>query len=125
VMNMFSFELTLGKEAKKLMDLAIPMGWRDYFKEAMEMVKGLEKKMHEPRNFWKRFKSNMRSMPIKHKGVWSLKLGNTCDWTFRILKCLTNWPHVSLLSMWGLMKFYISCIPTCTPWSCQLILWHV
>jgi hypothetical protein len=24
------------------MDLAIPIGWRDHFKEAMEMVKGCE-----------------------------------------------------------------------------------
>jgi hypothetical protein len=44
VMKMSLFELVLGKEAKKLMDLAIPMGRRDHFKEAMEMVKGREKK---------------------------------------------------------------------------------
>jgi hypothetical protein len=36
-------ELTLGKKVRKPMDLAIPMGQRDHFKEAMEMVKGHEK----------------------------------------------------------------------------------
>jgi hypothetical protein len=34
----------LGKEAKKPMDLTIPMGWKDHSKEAVEMVKGHEKK---------------------------------------------------------------------------------
>jgi uncharacterized protein YecT (DUF1311 family) len=43
-MKMFSSELTLGKEAKKLMDLAIPMGCRNHSNEAMKMVKGLEEK---------------------------------------------------------------------------------
>jgi hypothetical protein len=43
-MMMFSFELALGKEAKKLMDLAIPMGQKDHFKETMEIVKGCEEK---------------------------------------------------------------------------------
>jgi hypothetical protein len=41
---MFPFELTLGKEIRKLMDLAIPMGKIDHFKETMEMVKGCEEK---------------------------------------------------------------------------------
>jgi hypothetical protein len=42
--KMFSFKLTLGKETRKLMDLAIPMGHRDHSKEVVEMVKGQEDK---------------------------------------------------------------------------------
>jgi hypothetical protein len=42
-MKMFLFELALGKEARKLMDFAIPMGQKDNIKEAMEMVKRREK----------------------------------------------------------------------------------
>jgi hypothetical protein len=34
------FELALGKEVRKAMDLAIPMGRRDHSKEVVEMVKG-------------------------------------------------------------------------------------
>jgi 6-phosphogluconolactonase/glucosamine-6-phosphate isomerase/deaminase len=41
---MFSFELALGKEARKLMDLIIPMGSICHSKEVVEMVKGCEKK---------------------------------------------------------------------------------
>jgi hypothetical protein len=37
---MFSFELVLGKEGKKPMDLVIPMGQKDHSKEVVEMVKG-------------------------------------------------------------------------------------
>ncbi len=37
------FELALGKEVKKPMDLAIPMGRKDHSKEVVEMVKGYEK----------------------------------------------------------------------------------
>jgi hypothetical protein len=44
VIKMSPFKLALGKEARKLMDLVIPMGWRDHSKETMEMVKGHEKK---------------------------------------------------------------------------------
>jgi hypothetical protein len=29
----------------------------------------------------------MKNMPIKHAGIWSLRLGNTCGWIFEILKC--------------------------------------
>jgi hypothetical protein len=43
-MNKMSlFELTLRKEARMPMDLTIPMGQRDHFKKAMEMIKGREK----------------------------------------------------------------------------------
>ncbi len=42
--KMSLFELTLGKEAKKPMDLTIPMGWKDHSKETVEMVKGHEEK---------------------------------------------------------------------------------
>jgi hypothetical protein len=44
VMNMFSFELVLGKESMKLMDLTILMGQRDHSKEVVEMAKGCEEK---------------------------------------------------------------------------------
>jgi hypothetical protein len=37
------FELAFGKEAKKPMDLTIPMGRKDHSKEVVEMVKGHEK----------------------------------------------------------------------------------
>jgi len=43
-MKMFPSKLTLGKEARKLMDLTIPMGCRDHSNEAVKMVKGLEEK---------------------------------------------------------------------------------
>jgi len=39
---MSSFELTLGKEAKKPMDLTISMGHRDHSKEVVEIVRGWE-----------------------------------------------------------------------------------
>ncbi len=42
--KMCSFELALGKEDKKPIGLTIPMGQRDHSKEAVEMVKGCEKK---------------------------------------------------------------------------------
>jgi hypothetical protein len=42
--KMFSFKLTLGKKAKKLMDLTIPMGQKDHSKEVVEMVKGQDEK---------------------------------------------------------------------------------
>jgi hypothetical protein len=38
------FKLALGKEAKRSMDLTIPMGQRDHSKEVVEMVKGHKKK---------------------------------------------------------------------------------
>ncbi len=38
------FELALGKEAKKPMDLAIPMGRKGHSKEVVEMVKEHEEK---------------------------------------------------------------------------------
>jgi hypothetical protein len=41
--KMSSFELVLRKEAKKPMDLTIPMGQRDHSKKYVEMVKGREK----------------------------------------------------------------------------------
>jgi hypothetical protein len=43
-MKMSLFELVLGKEIEKLMDLTIPMGRRGYSKEAMEVVKGCKEK---------------------------------------------------------------------------------
>jgi hypothetical protein len=44
---MFSFKLTLRKEARKSMDLAIPMGRKYHSKEVGEMVKGHEEKYTE------------------------------------------------------------------------------
>jgi hypothetical protein len=76
--KMSSFELALGKEAQKSMDLTIPVGHRDHSKKVVEMVKGHEDKYTQAKNFWSKFKNNMRSMPTKHKGMLNLKLGNTC-----------------------------------------------
>jgi hypothetical protein len=45
------FELALGKEARKPMDLAIPMGRKDHSKEVVEMVKGHEKLYTLPKKF--------------------------------------------------------------------------
>ncbi len=42
--KMSSFELTLGKEAKKPMDLTIHVGCKDHSKEVVEMIKGHEEK---------------------------------------------------------------------------------
>ncbi len=42
--KMSLFELKLGKEARKSMDLAIPMGRKYHSEEAMEMDKGHEDK---------------------------------------------------------------------------------
>ncbi len=42
VTKMSPFELVLGNETKKLMDLAIPMGWNEPSKEAIGMVKRYE-----------------------------------------------------------------------------------
>jgi hypothetical protein len=33
----------------------------------------------KPRSSWNNLKNNMKNMPIKHKGVWSSRLGNTCE----------------------------------------------
>jgi len=39
---MLPFELTLGKEVRKPMDLTIPMKQKDHSKKIVEMVKGCE-----------------------------------------------------------------------------------
>jgi hypothetical protein len=44
VAKMFMFELVLGKEAKKPVNLAIPMGRRDHSKWVVKMVKRWEEK---------------------------------------------------------------------------------
>jgi len=46
------FELVLGKEVRKPMDLAIPMGWRDHSKEVVEMVKEHEEKYTQGVKAW-------------------------------------------------------------------------
>jgi hypothetical protein len=43
VIKMLPFELMLGKEVRKPMDLTIPMAQKDHSKTIMEMVKGCEK----------------------------------------------------------------------------------
>jgi hypothetical protein len=45
---MFPFELTLGKEAKKLMDLAIPMGRRATPRKLWRWSKGMKNYTFEP-----------------------------------------------------------------------------
>ncbi len=49
---MFLFELALGKEARKPMDLTIPMGWRDHPKEVVEMVKKHKEKYAQGVKTW-------------------------------------------------------------------------
>ncbi len=92
------FQLTLGKEAKKSIDLTIPKGKKNHFKEMMEMVKGREEKYAQTNKFLKQVQKNMKSMPKKHESMSNLRLGNTCGWTSRILRCSMDSPHVSLLS---------------------------
>ncbi len=67
--KMSSFELALGKEARKPMDLAIPMRCKYHSKEVVKMVKGCEVKYPEPKSFSNRLKSNMRSMPTKYESM--------------------------------------------------------
>jgi hypothetical protein len=42
------------------------------------VVRGWEKNTFKLRSSWNRLKSGMINMPIKHNGMWNLKLGNTC-----------------------------------------------
>ncbi len=65
VMKMSMFEPALGKEAKKPMDLAIPMGKRDHSKEVVEMVKGLEELYARTKKLLENPKSNMKNMLTK------------------------------------------------------------
>jgi hypothetical protein len=67
--KMSPFELTLGKEVGKPMDLTIPMGRKYHSKEVVKMVKGCKEKYPKPKNSWSRLKTDMRSMPTKHKGM--------------------------------------------------------
>jgi hypothetical protein len=67
--KMSSFELVLGKEARKPMDLAIPMGDKYHSKEVVKMVKGHEEKYPKPRSSLSMLKSGMRSMPIEYEGM--------------------------------------------------------
>ncbi len=76
--KMFSFKLTLRKETRKSMDLTIPMGQKYHSKEVGEMVKGHEEKYIEANKLLEQVQKNMKNMPIKHAGIWSLRLGNTC-----------------------------------------------
>jgi hypothetical protein len=79
VIKTFPCELVLRKEAKKPMDLTIPMGQREPSKESIGIVKWhKELYTQAKKNSWNRFKNGMRSMPIEHEGTWSLKLGNMC-----------------------------------------------
>jgi hypothetical protein len=78
VTKMSPCELMLKKEARKPMDLAIPMGRREPSKEALGWSKGMRNYTPKLRNFWNRLKNGIRSMPIDYEGTWSLKLSNTC-----------------------------------------------
>jgi hypothetical protein len=49
--KMSSYELAWGKEAKKPMDLTIPIRHKDHSKEVVEMVKGHEKKYAQAKKF--------------------------------------------------------------------------
>jgi hypothetical protein len=49
--KMSLFELALGKEARKPMDLVIPMGQRDHSKDVVEMVKGREEFYAQTKKF--------------------------------------------------------------------------
>ncbi len=72
------FELVLGKEVKKSMDLIIPLGRRDHSKEVVEMVKEHEEKSPKPIISWSKFKIDMRNMPTKHESMLNMRLGNMC-----------------------------------------------
>jgi hypothetical protein len=48
---MFLFELMLGKQTRRLMDLAISMGQRNHFKELVEMIMGCEEKYARANKF--------------------------------------------------------------------------
>jgi len=65
VMTMSMFEPTLGKEAKKPMDLAIPMGKRDHSKEVVEMVKRLEELYAQAKKLLEKPKTNMKNRLTK------------------------------------------------------------
>jgi len=71
-------ELMLGKEARKLMDLTIPMGCKEHFYEAMKMIKRLEKINAQTKKLLEKVQKRMRSMLTKHISMLNLKLGNTC-----------------------------------------------
>jgi hypothetical protein len=67
----------LGKEIRKPMDLAIPMG-QNVIERKQWRSRGMKRNMPESKSFWNRFRNNMINMPIRHENMWSLKLGNTC-----------------------------------------------
>jgi hypothetical protein len=76
--KIYLFELTLEKEAKKSMDLTIHVDVKITPRKLWRWSKGMRKNMPKPRNFWSKFKSDMRNMPTKHEGMLNLKLGNMC-----------------------------------------------
>jgi hypothetical protein len=55
----------LGKEGKKPMDVAIPMGKRDHSKEVVEMVKRLEELYAQAKKLLEKPKSDMKNMFTK------------------------------------------------------------
>jgi hypothetical protein len=55
----------LGKEAKKPMDLAIPMGERAHSKEVVEMVKRLKELYAQAKKLLEKPKSDMKNMLTK------------------------------------------------------------
>jgi len=55
----------LGKEAKKPMDLAIPMGKKDHSKEVVKMVKRLEELYAQAKKLLEKSKSDMKNILTK------------------------------------------------------------
>ncbi len=61
------------------MDLAIPMGKHDHSKEVAKMVKRLEKLYAQAKKLLEKPESDMKNMLTKWRGMWNLRLGNTCS----------------------------------------------
>jgi len=63
------------------------MGERDHSKEVVKMVKECEKLYTWAKKFLEQIQKRYDKHAIKHEGMWSLKLGNMCGWTSKILRC--------------------------------------
>jgi hypothetical protein len=73
--KMSPLELTLGKEARK------PSPWDEKTipKKLSKWSRGVRNCTPKLKSSWSRLKNGIKNMPIKHEGMWSLRLGNTCD----------------------------------------------
>jgi AAA15 family ATPase/GTPase len=114
-MKMFPFELMLGKEEKKTMDLTISMGCKDHSKEVVEMVKGREEKYarakklleHAPKGYEKHAKKTQKHVEF---GV-----GQHVSLNIQDLKMLDGHAPRFIAKYVGLYEILHYCIPTCTP----------